>query len=130
MQTKRRLFLLDAMLLPRCELTKVSYFANFESVTKRLPLATLVATPEHVDAFKALANPGRLDVFFTLVKARREMAVNEILEALSIPAPTLSHHLDLLRRAGLVQARRQERFIYCSVGPMVTDLVRLLTACC
>lgn len=105
-------------------------FVNFESVTRRLPLATLVATPEHVDAFKALAHPGRLDVFFTLVKARAEMTVGEVLEALQIPAPTLSHHLDQLRRAGLVQARRQERFIYYKVGPMVTDLVRLLTACC
>ena len=97
---------------------------------KRLPLATLVATPEHVEAFKALANPGRLDVFFTLVKARREMAVGEILEILGIPGPTLSHHLEQLRHAGLVEARRQERFVYHSVGPMVSDLVRLLTACC
>lgn len=99
-------------------------------MTRRLPLATLVATPEHVDAFKALAHSGRLEVFFTLVKARREMSVGEVLEAVKLPAPTLSHHLDQLRRAGLVRARRQERFIYYSVGPMVTDLVRLLTACC
>jgi ArsR family transcriptional regulator len=100
-------------------------------MTKRLQLASLVATPEHVDAFKALAHPGRLEVFFTLVKARQEMAAGEVQEALGIPGPTLSHHLEQLRRAGLVQARRQERFIYYSVGSaMVTDLVRILTACC
>jgi ArsR family transcriptional regulator, arsenate/arsenite/antimonite-responsive transcriptional repressor len=100
-------------------------------VTKRLPLATLVAAPEHVDALKALAHPGRLEVFFTLVKARRELAAGEVQEALGIPGPTLSHHLERLRRAGLIQARRQERFIYYSVGSaMVNDLVRLLTACC
>lgn len=98
---------------------------------RRLPLAPLTATPQHVEAFKALAHPGRLDVFFTIVRARGELAAGEIQTALGIPAPTLSHHLDQLRRAGLVQARRQERFIYYSVGtPMVTDLVRLLTACC
>jgi ArsR family transcriptional regulator len=100
-------------------------------VTKRLPLATLVATPEHVEALKALAHPGRLDVFFTLVKARAEMAAGEVQEALGIPGPTLSHHLDQLRRAGLIKSRRQERFIHYSVDPaMVNDLVRLLTACC
>jgi ArsR family transcriptional regulator, arsenate/arsenite/antimonite-responsive transcriptional repressor len=100
-------------------------------VIKRLQLATLAVTPEHVDAFKALAHPGRLDVFFTLVKARREMAAGEVQEAVGMPSPTVSHHLDHLRRAGLARARRQERFIYYSVGtPMVTDLVRLLTACC
>jgi DNA-binding transcriptional ArsR family regulator len=98
---------------------------------KRLPQATLVATPEHVDAFKALAHPGRLEVFFTLVKARGELAAGEVQEALEIPGPTLSHHLDQLRRAGLIRARREERFIYYSVGPeMVNDLVRILTACC
>src|ERR671938_640793 len=98
---------------------------------KRLPLATLVSTPEHVDAFKALAHPGLLDVFFTLVKARQELAAGEVQETLGIPGPTLSHHLEQLRRAGLVQARRQERFIYYSVSPaMVSDLVRILTACC
>jgi len=99
-------------------------------VVKRLPLATLVASPEHVEAFKALAHPGRLEVFFMLVKARGEMAAGDVQAALGIPAPTLSHHLDQLRRAGLVRARRQERFVYYSVGSMVTDLVRLLTACC
>jgi ArsR family transcriptional regulator, arsenate/arsenite/antimonite-responsive transcriptional repressor len=100
-------------------------------VTKRLPIATLVATPEHVDALKALAHPGRLDVFFTLVKARGELAAGQIQDSLGIPAPTLSHHLDQLRRAGLVKSRRQERFIHYSVDPaMVNDLVRLLTACC
>jgi DNA-binding transcriptional ArsR family regulator len=94
-------------------------------------MATLVGTPEHVDAFKALAHPGRLEVFFTLVKARGELAAGEVQEKLEIPGPTLSHHLDQLRRAGLVQARRQERFIYYSVRPeMVSDLIRLLTACC
>ena len=110
-------------------MTVVPWFRKSE-IVKRLPLATLVATPEHVDAFKALAHPGRLDVFFTLVKAREELSVGQILETLGVPGPTLSHHLDQLRRAGLVQARRQERFIYYSVGPMVNDLVRLLTACC
>jgi DNA-binding transcriptional ArsR family regulator len=50
---------------------------------------------------------------------------------MGIPGPTLSHHLDQLRRAGLVKSRRHERFIHCSVAPkMVNDLVRLLTACC
>ncbi len=97
---------------------------------RRLPLATLAAAPEQVEALKALAHRGRLEVFFTLVKARGEMAAGKVQEALGVPAPTLSHHLDQLRRAGLVRARRHERFVYYSVGPMVTDLVRLLTACC
>ena len=73
----------------------------------------------------------RLDVFFTLAKARAEMTVGQVQEALGIPGPTLSHHLDQLRRTGLIKSRREERFIHYSVASvMVNDLVRLLTACC
>jgi ArsR family transcriptional regulator, arsenate/arsenite/antimonite-responsive transcriptional repressor len=100
-------------------------------VTRRLPLAGLVATPEHVAAFKALAHRGRLEVFFVLVRARGELSVGDIQALITVPAPTLSHHITQLRRAGLIRTRRKERFILCSVDTtMVSDLVRLLTACC
>ena len=91
----------------------------------------LEATPIHVEALKALAHLTRLRVFFFLVRARREVSAGEIQEALNLPGPTLSHHLDILRRAGLIQSRREERYVYYSVRrEMISDLVRLLTACC
>lgn len=98
---------------------------------KPLALAKLEATETHVQACKALAHLTRLQVFFFLVRARQEVVVGEIQEALKIPWPTLSHHLDILRRAGLIQSRKEERYVYYSVRhPMVAELVRLLTACC
>ena len=97
----------------------------------RVPAARLEAAPEHVEAFKALAHLTRLQVFFFLVRAGKEMSVGEIQEEVEIPGPTLSHHLDQLRRAGLVESRKEERYIYYSVKrDQVTALVRLLTACC
>src|SRR5262249_61888035 len=96
-----------------------------------LPLAKLEATEQHVEAFRALAHLTRLQVFFFLVRAGREVPAGEIQEALEVPGPTLSHHLDLLRRAGLVQSRKEERYVYYSTNPeTVTAMVRLLTACC
>jgi|SRR6516164_7079590 DNA-binding transcriptional ArsR family regulator len=96
--------------------------------TRKTPLE---ASGVHTEAFKALAHLTRLQVFFFLVRAGEEVSVGEIQEALEVPAPTLSHHLDILRRAGLVRSRRQERHIFCSVNrEFVVDLVRLLTACC
>jgi len=97
----------------------------------RLPLTQLAADDTHVEAFKALAHLSRLKIFFVLVKARRELSAGEIQEAVEIPGPTLTHHLDILRRAGLVERRKEERYIYYSVQrERVTALVRLLTACC
>ena len=98
---------------------------------KALSLSRLQARERHAEAFKALAHVTRLQVFFFLVRAGREVAAGEIQAELEIPGPTLSHHLDLLRRAGLVQSRREERYIYYSTRPdTVSELVRLLTACC
>src|SRR5688500_11819073 len=98
---------------------------------KTIPLARLQATDRHVEAFKALAHPTRLQVFFFLVRQKAEVPVGEIQAELEIPGPTLSHHLDLLRRADLVQSRKEGTFVYYSTrSEMVSDLCRLLTACC
>ena len=97
----------------------------------RLPLAQLQASEEHAEAFKALAHLSRLQVFFCLVRAGKELSVGEIQAEVEILGPTLSHHLDLLRRAGLLESRKEERYVYYSVKrDSVTALVRLLTACC
>jgi DNA-binding transcriptional ArsR family regulator len=94
-------------------------------------MSQLQASEAHVEAFKALAHLSRLQVFFFLVRAGKEMSVGEIQAEVEIPGPTLSHHLDLLRRAGLIESRKEERYIYYSVKrDEVTALVRLLTACC
>ena len=97
----------------------------------RLPLTQLEADETRVEAFKALGHLTRLQVFFYLVRAGKEVSVGEIQAAVEIPGPTLSHHLDALRRAGLIESRKEERYIYYSVRrDTVTALVRLLTACC
>ncbi len=98
---------------------------------KTIPRARLHAGDGHADALKSLAHPTRLEVFFFLVRHRGEVAVGDIQAELEIPGPTLSHHLDVLRRADLVQSRREGTFVYYSTKPdMVSELVRLLTACC
>ena len=79
-----------------------------------IPLAKLEANEAHAEAFKALSHLTRLQIFFFLVRAQREVAAGEIQEALEVPGPTMSHHLDGLRRAGLVESRKEERYVYYS----------------
>lgn len=94
-------------------------------------LKALKANEEQVEAFRSLAHLTRLEIVFLLVRAGGEVPAGEIQAKLEIPGPTLSHHLDILRRAGLVQSRREQRYIYYSVrSEMVSELVRILTACC
>src|SRR3954447_1199862 len=60
----------------------------------------------------ALAQSTRLDVFRLLVKHEPEgLAAGEIAKALAVPQNTMSAHLSVLSRAGLVTARRISRSI-------------------
>lgn len=55
--------------------------------------------------FSALADPTRLRILALLGDS--EVCVCHIHDALRLPQPTVSRHLAYLRRAGLVEARRQ-----------------------
>ena len=69
--------------------------------------------PENVIlALAALAQPTRLDVFRLLVKHEPEgLAAGDIAKALAVPQNTMSSHLSILSRAGLVSAQRFSRSI-------------------
>jgi DNA-binding transcriptional ArsR family regulator len=55
-------------------------------------------------AFRALAEPNRLAIVALL--ADGECPVGDLVAALPISQPTVSKHLSILRRAGLVQVRQ------------------------
>ena len=46
-----------------------------------------------------------------------EMCVCEIMEALPVSQPAVSHHLRILRQAGLIADRRQGKWIFYSLDP-------------
>jgi ArsR family transcriptional regulator, arsenate/arsenite/antimonite-responsive transcriptional repressor len=63
-------------------------------------------------ALAALAQPTRLDVFRLLVKQEPDgLAAGDIAKALMVPQNTMSSHLAILSRAGLVTAQRFSRSI-------------------
>ncbi len=63
-------------------------------------------------ALAALAQTTRLDVFRLLVQHEPEgVAAGDIAKTLAVPQNTMSSHLSILSRAGLVSARRFSRSI-------------------
>lgn len=60
------------------------------------------------EQLKALGEPVRLRILALL--KRGEMNVSEIASALETEVVTVSHHLQILRNAGLVTRRKQGRF--------------------
>ncbi|MEP4031327.1 metalloregulator ArsR/SmtB family transcription factor [Roseibium polysiphoniae] len=86
-----------------------------------------------LDALAALGQETRLDVFRLLVKAGQEgMTAGSISEALGVLPNTLSTHLGVLSRSGLVQASRDGRSITyrAELTCMQLLVTYLLQDCC
>jgi rhodanese-related sulfurtransferase len=74
---------------------------------------------------KALASPPRLELVEIL--AQGERSVDALARVLRLPIANVSHHLQVLREAGLVIGRKQGLFVhYRLADPQVFDLHRLL----
>ena len=69
--------------------------------------------------FKALNDPIRRDILDLLKD--KDMSAGDISEHFNIGKPTISHHLDLLRQAGLVTSAKQGQFIIYSISTTVLD---------
>ena len=75
--------------------------------------------------FKALADTTRLRILGLLLTG--EVCVCHIHESLKIPQPKASRHLAYLRRAGLVQARREGLWMHYSLADMPDPVLRALS---
>ncbi|MGI6487440.1 MAG: winged helix-turn-helix transcriptional regulator [Syntrophomonadaceae bacterium] len=65
-------------------------------------------------AFKALGEPTRLVILRLL--AEQELCVCELEEVMDISQPRISHHLKVLREAGLIAQRREAQRSICSLN--------------
>jgi ArsR family transcriptional regulator, arsenate/arsenite/antimonite-responsive transcriptional repressor len=61
---------------------------------------------------KALADPTRLRILSLLSLHEGEVCVFEIVESFTLEQPTISHHLRILRDAGLVDCRKKGLWAY------------------
>jgi ArsR family transcriptional regulator len=76
------------------------------------PLAAGQAA-ELAAVFKALGDPVRLRLL-SMIASREggEMCVCELTPAFELSQPTISHHLKLLRQAGLIDCERRGTWVY------------------
>lgn len=74
--------------------------------------------------FKTLGHPARIRILELLVEGER--AVGELMPEVGLEASHLSQQLGVLRRAGVVNARKQgNAVIYSLASPDIADLMTL-----
>lgn len=69
--------------------------------------------------FNALADANRQKIIELLKK--KDLSVNQILTHFDITGASLSHHLTILKNAGLISSRRQGKYIVYSLNLSVIE---------
>jgi DNA-binding transcriptional ArsR family regulator len=72
------------------------------------------------ELFKAFSDPTRREILDLL--KQKDLTPSEILEKIEVSQPTLSHHLDILKRANLISGEREGQFIKYSLNMSVFQM--------
>ena len=69
------------------------------------------------DTFKALSDPTRREILNLLKQG--SMTAGQIVEHFDTTGATISHHLNILRQAGLIEDRKSGKYIYYELNTTV-----------
>jgi ArsR family transcriptional regulator len=94
------------------------------------PLVREPLTPAQADTlaprFKALGDPVRLRLLSLIASHGGEVCVCELAEPFEVSGPTISHHLRVLREAGLIDCERRGTWVYYWLRPGVLDRLAIV----
>lgn len=92
----------------------------------REPLSVEAAT-QLAATLKALSDPARLRLLSVVAShAGGEACVCDLSAGFELTQPTISHHLKVLREAGLLDSERRASWVYYRVNPAVLQQLSLL----
>lgn len=74
--------------------------------------------------YKALGDRTRLSIVAMLLDSPEPLCVCHITERFDLEQPTISHHLAVLRNAGLITAERRANWVYYQLHPREAGWVR------
>jgi ArsR family transcriptional regulator len=91
-----------------------------EKRVKTVVEVDMAAASRHAAKFKAISDPTRLAIVACLSRVG-EICVADLTEPLALSQPTVSHHLGLLKRAGLVEMTRRGTLAFYRVPPTALE---------
>ena len=76
--------------------------------------------------FKALSDPARVKIVNLLATSGSPVCVCELIPALGLSQPTVSHHLKKLTAVGLLEREQRGVWAYYSIEPAAAERLRIL----
>lgn len=93
---------------------------DLQAVACCAPIAVRPLDPDQAESvapmFKALGDPVRLRLM-SMIASAPEICVCDLTPAFDLSGPTISHHLKVLREAGLVDSERRGTWVWYRVRP-------------
>lgn len=89
-------------------------FRDAEVLIGHISSERLACLLELSELLRVLAEETRIKILYLL--SQGELCVCDIMEELGLPQPLASHHLRVLREAGLVKDRRVAQWVYYSIN--------------
>ena len=92
-------------------------------------MARTKTTPTDPDLrlFQALADPTRLAILRELAGSP-EVCACDFTDCCDVRQPTVSHHLRVLREAGVIESERRGTWIYYRLAPAFADRLRAIAS--
>jgi len=82
----------------------------------------MINNDTYIKFFKALANEERIEII-KLLKKNGEMFAQDIERHFYLEQSTTSHHLNMLKKAGITQSRKEGRKVFYSIN---ADSIKLI----
>jgi DNA-binding transcriptional ArsR family regulator len=82
----------------------------------------MINNDTYIKFFKALANEERIEIV-KLLKKNGEMFAQDIERHFYLEQSTTSHHLNMLKKAGITQSRKEGRKVFYSIN---SDSIKLI----
>ena len=106
---------------PECEgIPPAEWIAQLRSTVSKFDH---FETLQRAEYFKALSQPTRLKIT-RLLSYHDELCACEIQMALELTQPLASHHLSILRRAGILSSTKKERWVHYRLSDKGRELLR------
>ncbi|MBF6356666.1 helix-turn-helix transcriptional regulator [Nocardia higoensis] len=103
--------------MPKPQLSVTPIQACSAAPLVREPLSAAAAA-ELAGVFKALSDPVRLRLLSSIAsRDGQEACVCDLSAGVEVSQPTISHHLKVLREAGLLVSERRASWVYYRVAP-------------
>lgn len=88
------------------------------------PVRTADQAAKDAVVFKALANAVRLQIVsYVAASEEGQVAAGEIVDRFDLSQPTISHHLRVLREAGVLTAHKASTYVYYRFAPTLHEVV-------